>query len=244
MARNLANVVDAAPQPIPRKPVLDSARAALRGRAIFMGLPSLAFDCMRDALSGCGIDADTYSFEQDIPPCRLEYDVFLLFLVRYEPSSQSVIRRRLDELRERMSAVPAVALIEDADTDATALRQMGFSTVVAGLPSMRFAIDLVRLILISIRPSATRSEMAELSGGSGSDHADGDAAVCFTPREVELLEFLRHGMPNKIIAHQLGISQSTVKAHLHNIMAKLHAKNRTQAICMLGHDMGRKSSSG
>ena len=209
-----------------------------------MGLPSLAFDCMREALSGCGIDADTCSFEQGIPAHAFGYDVFLLFLVRYEASTQSVIRRRMDEWRERMSDVPAVALIENADTDAASLRQMGFSTVVAGLPSVRFAVDVVRLILISIRPTVARSEIAEGAIASASCHADGDGAVCFTPREAELLEFLRHGLPNKLIAHQLGISQSTVKAHLHNIMAKLHAKNRTQAICLLGQDVARKNSLG
>jgi DNA-binding NarL/FixJ family response regulator len=241
MARNLANVVDAAAQPITRKPVVEIART-LRGRAIFMGSPSLAFDCMRDALGDCGIDADACSFEQGIPACRLQYDVFLLFLVRYEASSQSVIRRRMDELRERMAAVPAVALIEDTDTDAASLRQMGFSTVVAGLPSLRFAVDLVRLILISARSSVIKAEIPKDADTPDDGQSGADAAVCFTPREVELLEFLRRGMPNKIIAHQLGISQSTVKAHLHNIMAKLHAKNRTQAICMLGRDVVGKNS--
>ena len=32
-----------------------------------------------------------------------------MFLVRYEASSQPVIRRRMDELRERMATMPAVA---------------------------------------------------------------------------------------------------------------------------------------
>jgi hypothetical protein len=36
-------------------------------------------------------------------------------------------------------------------------------------------------------------------------------------------------MPNKIIAHDLRISQSTVKAHVHSIIAKFDVHNRTQA---------------
>jgi hypothetical protein len=36
-------------------------------------------------------------------------------------------------------------------------------------------------------------------------------------------------MPNKIIAHQLAISVSTAKAHVHNIIAKLAVHNRTEA---------------
>ena len=39
---------------------------------------------------------------------------------------------------------------------------------------------------------------------------------------------LRSGHQNKIIAYELGISESTVKVHLRNIMKKLNASNRTQ----------------
>ncbi|MGE5538660.1 MAG: helix-turn-helix domain-containing protein [Gemmatimonas sp.] len=54
-------------------------------------------------------------------------------------------------------------------------------------------------------------------------------AAKLTARECAVLLFLRKGMPNKIIAHRLGISQSTVKAHIHSIMTKLHSRNRTEA---------------
>ena len=57
-----------------------------------------------------------------------------------------------------------------------------------------------------------------------------------TPREEVVLDLLQRGMPNKIIAHNLRISQSTVKAHVHNIIAKLDVHNRTQA-AVTGHRM-------
>jgi DNA-binding NarL/FixJ family response regulator len=50
-----------------------------------------------------------------------------------------------------------------------------------------------------------------------------------TIREEEVLKSLRAGRQNKIIAHELGISESTVKVHLRNIMKKLKVSNRTQA---------------
>ena len=46
-------------------------------------------------------------------------------------------------------------------------------------------------------------------------------------------------MQNKLIAYELGISQSTVKAHLRSIMMKLKAKNRTEAACMLAQEAER-----
>jgi DNA-binding NarL/FixJ family response regulator len=45
---------------------------------------------------------------------------------------------------------------------------------------------------------------------------------------MEVLIHLRHGAPNKVIAHELGVSESTVKAFVQRILSKLHAVNRTE----------------
>lgn len=50
-----------------------------------------------------------------------------------------------------------------------------------------------------------------------------------TPRERGVLELLERGMANKTIAYRLNMSSSTVKVHVHNIMLKLNAHNRTEA---------------
>jgi len=50
-----------------------------------------------------------------------------------------------------------------------------------------------------------------------------------TPRERGVLELLERGMANKAIAYRLNMSSSTVKVHVHNIMVKLNAHNRTEA---------------
>jgi len=51
-----------------------------------------------------------------------------------------------------------------------------------------------------------------------------------TPRELEVLELVTEGLPNKAIAVRLGISDQTVKFHLASIMGKLGASNRTEAV--------------
>jgi len=51
-----------------------------------------------------------------------------------------------------------------------------------------------------------------------------------TPREVQVVELLAEGLPNKAIAARLGISDQTVKFHLASISAKLGAANRTDAV--------------
>jgi len=50
-----------------------------------------------------------------------------------------------------------------------------------------------------------------------------------TRREMEVLRFLSEGFSDKAIASRLGISQRTVKNHVHNILAKLQLQNRVQA---------------
>jgi DNA-binding NarL/FixJ family response regulator len=51
-----------------------------------------------------------------------------------------------------------------------------------------------------------------------------------TVREVQVLELLAEGLPNKSIARRLGISDQTVKFHVSSISSKLGAANRTDAV--------------
>jgi DNA-binding NarL/FixJ family response regulator len=51
-----------------------------------------------------------------------------------------------------------------------------------------------------------------------------------TAREIEVLELVAQGLPNKAIAGRLGISDQTVKFHLTSISGKLGAINRTDAV--------------
>jgi len=53
----------------------------------------------------------------------------------------------------------------------------------------------------------------------------------FTPGELAILDRLKLGKANKIIAHELGVSESTVKVHIGRIMKKLKVTNRTQVVC-------------
>jgi DNA-binding NarL/FixJ family response regulator len=56
----------------------------------------------------------------------------------------------------------------------------------------------------------------------------GEAQAELSPREIEVLELASEGAANKDIADRLFISVGTVKNHVHNILEKLHLKNRAQ----------------
>jgi DNA-binding NarL/FixJ family response regulator len=60
---------------------------------------------------------------------------------------------------------------------------------------------------------------------------DGDS-ISFSPRQLQVLELLKEGKQNKIIAYELGMCESTVKVHIRQIMRKLKARNRTQVVLL------------
>ena len=49
-------------------------------------------------------------------------------------------------------------------------------------------------------------------------------------REYEVLQAISEGLSNKEIAEKLFVSESTIKTHVSNLLVKLNAKRRTQAI--------------
>ena len=51
-----------------------------------------------------------------------------------------------------------------------------------------------------------------------------------TPREQHVLAALKLGLPNKLIAVRLNLSENTVKMHIQRIMRKCCARNRTEAV--------------
>jgi DNA-binding NarL/FixJ family response regulator len=50
-----------------------------------------------------------------------------------------------------------------------------------------------------------------------------------SPRELEILELLAGGFPNKAIADRLGLTDGTVRWHLRHVYHKLHVRSRTEA---------------
>jgi two-component system NarL family response regulator len=60
--------------------------------------------------------------------------------------------------------------------------------------------------------------------------AERAAGPALTPREVQVVELVFHGMRTKEVAASLGISEETVSVHLRNIFTKLKVQDRTAAI--------------
>lgn len=141
-----------------------------------------------------------------------------------------------------------VALLSNRDDEATATAAMQRG-VRGFLPSsipVEVAVAALRLVLAGgvYRPlpivkknSATMPECAARSEPLAVRTHGGFATLVpermqadLTPREQHVLAALKLGLPNKLIALKLNLSENTVKMHIQHIMRKCRARNRTEAV--------------
>ena len=88
-------------------------------------------------------------------------------------------------------------------------------------------------------PEAMRAAAAAISKGlavwepdEDQDQAPGAAPAPLSPRELEVLECVAAGLPNKVIARRLSLSPNTVKFHLQAAFDKLDVNSRAEAVAM------------
>jgi DNA-binding NarL/FixJ family response regulator len=129
----------------------------------------------------------------------------------------------LKALSERAPGIPIIVLayVNDVDLARTAIRHgaKGYIPVTMGF---EIAIEAVRFVLAGGTYAPVDCLLAGPPGGESSSKPD-----TMTARELAVIRAIQQGKPNKIIAYHLNMCESTVKAHVRNVMKKLKAKNRT-----------------
>ena len=71
---------------------------------------------------------------------------------------------------------------------------------------------------------------AAVRAGARLDFGAQNGGRTLTRRELSVLRLVAHGLGNKEIASELGISTHTVKYHLASLLAKLGVHSRTEAV--------------
>jgi NarL family two-component system response regulator LiaR len=87
--------------------------------------------------------------------------------------------------------------------------------------------------LVTVMQTAARGHRVlapEVSEAMAAEQRHAAVGAELTQRERELLALMARGLSNQEIATQLAIAMPTVKFHVTNILAKLHADNRTEAV--------------
>ena len=150
----------------------------------------------------------------------------------------------IDEVRRRHPAVPLIVLsgYEDPAVMRSALERgvLGFIPKAYSPEVMLSAVRLVLaggvyvppMMLSALPPGivAGVAGAAEVSGRASSAPTLDHLRNVLTERQVEVLQLLSQGKPNKLIGRALGISEGTVKIHLAAIFRALNVRNRTEAV--------------
>ena len=139
-------------------------------------------------------------------------------------------------IAERAPGSPLVILsdLDDATQVLLANRLGARGYLPASLPLPQ-AIGAIRLVseggtyiptCILLAPSLSQpAAPSRPTDGTGNQ-------IEFSRRQQQVLGLLQRGKQNKIIAHELGMCESTVKVHIRHIMRKLKARNRTQVVLL------------
>jgi DNA-binding NarL/FixJ family response regulator len=127
-------------------------------------------------------------------------------LLEDDPAAQVVILTSFSERDEILTALDAGAigyLLKDAEPD----------ELIRGVRAAAHGES-------PLAPKAARELLGSRGSAPGSD---------LTDREREVLRLVTRGLPNKLIARELGISEKTVKAHLTTVFQRIGVTDRVQA---------------
>jgi DNA-binding NarL/FixJ family response regulator len=212
-----------------------SAPAALADHSLNIGLIDcyrFSQDCLVKAFDGLEPRPAIVPFERVddcISSIHTKLDVVVYHIHSTDASAQRIVGE-VTAMRQAFKAAPIIVLSDAEDAEhPNMIRNVlkygaqGFiPTRTTGIPIAFAAIQFITAggvfapldLLLTKRPDPT-VEAAQRSQ--------------LTPRQSAVLNQLQQGKANKIIAHELGMSESTVKVHVRNIMRKTGATNRTQA---------------
>lgn len=140
----------------------------------------------------------------------------------------------LPDLRELAPTIPIVVL-SGSETSSHVTRALANGAIgyIPKSSSSHEMLAALRLILqgdVYLPPRLLGKLGTPLLSGSviADDHEP--ATGLLTTRQIEVLELMGRGLPNKSIARSLNVAEGTVKLHVAAILRSLGARNRTDAV--------------
>ncbi|MFB4299632.1 response regulator [Actinomadura sp. NTSP31] len=94
------------------------------------------------------------------------------------------------------------------------------------------AIHVVHQGEALLSPSITRRLIEDYAGRTDPVRPSPDLLTALTPREREMLLLVAQGLSNQEIAARLVVTEATVKSHVGSVFAKLHLRDRVQAVVL------------
>jgi DNA-binding NarL/FixJ family response regulator len=180
------------------------------------------------------------SAAEDLGPSLryLEPNLIVLY-IRSAAFSDAYVQRSINYFRKRNSKAPIILL---SDRIAVTELNDALARGVRGYIPTSLECDVARAALKLIEAGGTyipADALRDVDRRPQAEQKEDRDWSTLTPRELSVFQLVREGSPNKVIASQLRMQESTVKVHVRNILKKLHAINRTHAVSIankLGDD--------
>jgi DNA-binding NarL/FixJ family response regulator len=185
--------------------------------------------CITRSLKGFDDNLEVSSFRTS-EDCLQSSSTFDLILYHEHKSVHDSNDIRLTPLRKLLEIAPVIILsaADNPESVVEALEGGARGYIPTVSTPAELVVEIIRLVRAGgtfVPPSGlhlqkvTRKQLAPVTNQQ------------FTPRQIAVLCHLTQGKANKIIAHELALSESTVKVHIRNIMKKMNASNRTEVAC-------------
>jgi DNA-binding NarL/FixJ family response regulator len=168
---------------------------------------------------------------ESVYDCIKASDRKIDLIVYHSHEADAVNVADLIAIRQAFASTQLVVLSDASSLDPAVVREVlmqgasGFIlTSQTGLQMMLSALSLV-----ASGGTFVPKQFLFFEGSSEQPSAKKEArkAGQLTARELEVLSLVKQGKPNKLIAYELHLSESTVKVHIRNTMRKMGSTNRT-----------------
>lgn len=209
---------DAGPKPAQNSIIIIDERALVR-------------DCLVYCLQARYVSHAVFSFATLSDWIKVESDfpapsVILL----YTRTPQKKTLNDIDDIESlaRVAVSAPLIIVSDVEDGSRVMRaiESGARGYIPTSMTLGIALEAVRLV----EAGGTFVPISVMSSFQNAGH---DESQLFTSRQIMVIEALRRGKANKQIAYELGMCESTVKAHIRHIMRKLKARNRTEVAMMV-----------
>jgi DNA-binding NarL/FixJ family response regulator len=168
------------------------------------------------------LEAATFDEARRLAKAMPDLDLLLLDLKM--PGMQGL--GGLVELRRRLPALPIV--IVSATDDPRVIRKAIVAGAMGYIPKSLERATIAAALQRVLEGEVWQPEQGEGAAPPTAASMPGRIAA-LTPQQRAILKLMAAGKPNKIIAYELDIAETTVKAHITVVLRKLGVYSRTQA---------------
>src|SRR5580704_9303399 len=203
-------------------------------------------DLLAKAFPECGmVAASTCEELLEIDETRIGRPNLVVVYIRNVGLTSTYVQSTLELLRVRLPEASTVVLADRNDVGevnrALAHGVRGYIPT-----SVEWEVVVAALRLISAGGTFVPADALRSTAAKSDDQPEGErqgrsGGLDLTPRELSVIDLLREGKPNKVIAAQLDMQENTVKVHVRNILKKLNAANRTHAAFVANRLFGKEA---